>query len=91
MRGRKRGRADDLLVLRSGDFPSQPVSVDRGGLRDVAVPQVPGLEQRVPPFLLVLRKHARETAEARRLNVAQVRQCTPRYRPPSIWITFPVR
>ena len=91
MRGRQRGRADDLLVLWSRNLPPQPISVDGVDPGDMAVPQVPGLEQRVPPFLLVLRKHARETAEARRLNVAQVRQCTPRYRPPSIWITFPVR
>src|SRR5439155_4555188 len=68
LRGRKRGRADDLLVVRGRDFPSQPISVDGVDPGDMAVPQVPGLEQCVPPFLLVLRKHARETAEARRLN-----------------------
>lgn len=34
---------------------------------DVAVPPVPRVEQHLPPFLLVVREHARETAEARRV------------------------
>src|SRR5207244_13068050 len=57
LRGRKRSRTHNLLVLRSRDFPSQPVSVDRGGLGDVGVPQVPRLAHLLPLFLLVLGNH----------------------------------
>ena len=43
----------------------------------MAVPSMPGLEQCLPPLLLVLRKHAEEAAEARRLIRGQSSSVNP--------------
>jgi hypothetical protein len=67
LRGGQRGRTDDLLVMWSRDLSPQHVSVERNDHRDMAVSSMPRLEQCLPPLLLVLRKHADEAAEARRL------------------------
>src|SRR5205823_1507578 len=64
LRGHQRSGADGLLVLRGGDRPPRRASLGRADRGDVAVPQMPRLEQRLPPILLVVRDHPGEGAEA---------------------------
>src|SRR5436853_159520 len=64
LRGHERSGADGLLVLWGGDRPPRRASLGRADRGNVAVPQMPRMEQRLPPILLVVRDHPGEGAEA---------------------------
>jgi len=63
----ERGRIGRLLVLRSRNRPLCFLPGPRVRFRDMAVPPVSRLEQHIPPLVLVVREHAGQTAETRRV------------------------
>src|SRR5207249_4509742 len=65
LRGHERSGADGLLVLWGGDRPPRRASLGRADRGNVAVPQMPRMEQRLPPILLVVRDHPSRFARSR--------------------------
>src|SRR3989454_3429054 len=65
--GQERGRARRLLVVRCRNRSLCLLPGPRFGFGDVAVPPMPRMEQHIPPLVLVVREHAGQTAEARRV------------------------
>ncbi len=67
LRGQERSRARRLLVVRGRNRSLCLLPGPWLGFGDVAVSPVPRMEQHIPPLVLVVREHADQTTEARRV------------------------